>query len=95
IDVEDAGDNFAILDCEFGYAETATDEFSATIVISGADDGRIERCKFDSGAQAAVTAISFENVTGLLIKDNKIFGDYSTAIIHHPSTNLPSNEVFI
>jgi hypothetical protein len=82
IDVEAAGDNFLIKDCEFGYAETATDEFTAGIVIAGtANDGRIEGCWFDSGGQAAASAVSFGAVVGLHIVDNQFMGDYSTAVI--------------
>jgi len=83
IDVESAGDSFAIIDCEFGWAETATDEFANCIIVGDtANEGLIKGCTFKAGGQAAVSAIKIDaDIVGIVIEDNDIWGDYSTANI--------------
>ena len=83
IDVESAGDGFRIIDCEFGYAETATEEFSNAIIIGDtANGGLIEGCTFRAGGQGATSAIKIDaDIVGITIQDNDIFGDYLTANI--------------
>jgi len=83
IDVESAGDEFAIIDCEFGWAETATDEFNATITVGDtANYGLIKGCTIKGGAAAAVSAIHLDaDIVGITIEDNVIWGDFSTAVI--------------
>ena len=88
INIEAAGDNFTIQKCDFGFAETAGDEFNDAIIVeAGADNGIIEGCFFDSGAEAAVSAIELNGaVIGITIRDNEFRGDYSTAIIRGDTT---------
>jgi len=83
IDIESAGDNFAIIDCEFGWAETATDEFANAIIVGDtANEGLIKGCTFKAGGQAAVSAIKIDaDIVGITIEDNDMWGDYSTANI--------------
>ena len=83
IDVESAGDDFAIINCEFGYAETASDEFASAIIVGDtANDGLIKGCTFRAGGQAAVQAIYIDaDIVGITIEDNDIWGDYSKANI--------------
>ena len=84
IAVAAAGDSFSIIGCEFGWAETATDEFANAIIIAeGADEGAITGCTFKAGAQAAVTAVTFSTVSGITIADNMITGDYSTSVLNN------------
>ena len=82
--IDASGDGFAIVNCDFGYAETATDEFVYAIDINGvASDGLIKGCMFKAGGAAAVGAINIDAaVVGLTIEDNIMYGDYSTAVIY-------------
>lgn len=88
IDVEAAGTDFVIRNCDFGFAETASDEFVDAIIVNAAThNGVIEDCFFDAGAQAAATAISLSGaVIGLTIRNNTMIGDYSVACIEGIST---------
>ena len=81
IDVEDAGDDFAILSCEFGYPETSGDEFLIGITIEdNVDDGLIDGCFLRCGANGSTRGIHVVSSTaGLVITNNHIQGDYSTA----------------
>jgi len=83
VDVESAGDNFAIIDCDFGWAETATDEFADALIVGDtANEGLVKGCTFKAGGQAAVSAIKLDaDIVGITIEDNVIYGDYSTACI--------------
>lgn len=83
IDVESAGDDFIIEDCEFGFAELATDEFSSAIIVGDtANGGVIRGCTFDAAGQAAVQAILMDaDITSITIEDNVVRGDYSVACI--------------
>jgi len=88
IEVEAAGDYFTCLHCDFGHAETATDEFKSAITFqAGADYGDVEDCYFNSGLQAAVAAIEFSGAcVGARVTNNVVYGDYSTADIYGLTT---------
>lgn len=80
IDIETAGNYATIQGCEFGYAETATNEF-ATGIIVGANDVSVLDCYMSAGGQAAVSAVSVPAAQDhLVLKGNWFFGDYSTAV---------------
>ena len=83
IDVEDAGDEFTIERCEFGWAETATDEFTVAVKVEdNVDYGTIKGCFFSAGGQAATHAIQVvSSCEQLIVKDNIIIGDYSTTCV--------------
>lgn len=81
IDIETAGNYATISGCDFGWAETATDEFASAIIVA-ANDVTVENCVFRGGGQAAVSAISVPAAQdNLMIRGNLIHGDYSTACI--------------
>jgi hypothetical protein len=88
IDIENGVDYAHIIDCEFGFAETATDEFTDAIIMVNNNTGTtIEGCLFDSGLQDAVSAIVMDADTDLTtIRNNVIMGDYSTACIENDTT---------
>jgi len=96
LDIEAGVDDTHIIGCQFGYAETATDEFAIALRIGDGSSGTvIKDSEFHAGAQAAVTAIKFNSATTgsdhVLIKGNWITGNYSTAPIlgvTTASTNL-------
>lgn len=83
IEVEAAGDNYEIVGCRFGDAETAgTDEFLICItVVAGADNGLIQGNYMDMGTAGAATGITVATSIGTQILDNVIIGDYSTSNI--------------
>lgn len=84
IDIEDAGDDFQVVGCEFGWAETAgTDEFLTSInVKDNVDNGLILGCTFRLGGAGATQAIHVVSSTaGLDIIGNHIQGDYSAGCI--------------
>jgi hypothetical protein len=88
LDIEDGADYAHIDGCEFGYAETATDEFAIALRTNDASNyALIENCLFDAGAQAAVTAISFvKDTEGTIVRNNIFRGAYSTACINGTTT---------
>jgi len=83
IDIEDGVDYTYIINCQFGFAETATDEFNDAINFGDASNyGLVQGCYFDAGLQAAVSAIYLDyDSIGTIIQDCTIMGDYSTANI--------------
>lgn len=84
LDIEDAGDNFTLAYCEFGWAESAgVDEFATAVNIKdNVDDGLIIGCKFRGGAAEAVQAIKVVSSTaGLDLIGNHIQGNYSAGCI--------------
>ncbi len=84
LDIEDAGDNFILAYCEFGWAESAgVDEFATAVNIKdNVDDGLIIGCKFRGGAAEAVQAIKVVSSTaGLDLIDNHIQGNYSAGCL--------------
>lgn len=90
INIETAGDEFHILNCDFVDEgdNDGTDEFNDAITVDvGADRGIIEGCYFDARAAGAVSAIELNGaVVQITIKDNTFMGDYSTACIRGDST---------
>ena len=96
LDIEAGVDDTHVIGCHFGYAETATDEFAISLRIGDGSTGTvIKHCEFHAGAQAAVVAIKLNSATSasdhILLKDNWITGNYSTAPIQGvttASTNL-------
>jgi hypothetical protein len=93
IDIPDGIDYATILGCDFGFAETATDEFATAIQTNDASNYvSVIGCYFDAGAQAAVAAITMSKDTeGTKFCDNVVIGTYSTAPIlgdTTASTNL-------
>ncbi|MHC4237496.1 MAG: hypothetical protein ACYSSM_04475 [Planctomycetota bacterium] len=93
IQIQDGIDYFTAVDCDFGFAETATDEFATCIEFNDASNyGTVQGCYFDAGAQAAVSAIDFNKDTnGTVLVGNVIIGTYSTAPVlgaTTASTNL-------
>ena len=83
VDVEASATDCQIINCDFSGAEAAgTDEFNAAITaVALADRGLIQGCYFNSGAAAAVYAISLDTPIDWQLLDNVIMGDYSTAAI--------------
>ena len=77
------GDNVRITKCDFGYPEAAADEFAIALQVGTSTGGVVEDNFFDSGAQAGVTAITFEAADNLIIRNNRIYGDSSTAHINN------------
>lgn len=93
VNIEDGADDARIIGCEFGFAETATDEFAIAIQTNDATNRAvISGCTFAAAAQAAVNAIKFTKDTdGTIVKDCLFTGTYSTAPIMGlttASTNL-------
>jgi hypothetical protein len=85
IAVEAGGDYFTCLHCDFGFAETAGDEFKGAAIAfaAGADYGTVDDCYFNSGLQAAVCAVKLSGACiGTTIRDCLMYGDYSTANIN-------------
>lgn len=88
LDIEDGASNAHVNRCEFGWAETAADEFAIALRTGDAsNEALIENCIFNAGAQAAVTAIDFNKDTDhTIIRNNYITGTYSTAPIMGETT---------
>lgn len=88
LDIEDGADYARVERCQFGFAETATDEFAIALRTGDASNGaEIIDCQFHAGAQAAVNAILFNKDTdGTILKGNWITGTYSTAPIAGATT---------
>jgi hypothetical protein len=81
-------DNFTIEDCEFGFPETASDEFAKAIISGDASNNMtVNNCKFMAGACAAVAAIDLTTDTDHTVISNCLFtGAYSTAPIMGQTT---------
>lgn len=77
-----------IRDCEFGYPETATDEFAKCIITGDATNRiTIDNCKFMDAANAGVAAIDLTKDTDHTVISNCYFtGAYSTAPIMGQTT---------
>ena len=87
IDVEAGFENFEIINCRFHVDNTGTDEFTDIITTAaGCDNGKIINCDFEMGAGNAASAINTIGSDYLLIKDNRINGDYSVANIEDATT---------
>lgn len=83
LQVEAAADSYVIEGCEFGWAETASDEFAIAIeILAGCNDGLIDKCLFNAGAQAAVHAIKLTGASdNIIIRNCRFIGNHSTAMI--------------
>ena len=88
LDIEAGFDETKVLNCQFGYAETATDEFAIALRNNaGCDMTIIDGCYFDAGAQAAVVGISITGASDrVTIRDNSFWGAHSTAMINGITT---------
>lgn len=88
LDIEAAAVETQIIGCEFGYAETSTDEFTIALRNNvGCDHTVIDGCFFDAGAEAAVTAISITGASDdVVIRNGRFIGAYSTACINGITT---------
>lgn len=80
--------NCTIRNCEFGFPETATDEFAIAILTGDATNNiTIEDCKFMAGANAAVVAIDLVKDTDHTTIRRCVFsGAYSTCPIRGQTT---------
>ena len=93
IRVEAAGDNYVIAGCEFGYAESAGDEFRVGVLLdAGADDGYIVGNLFKAGANSASSAVLLSAVSSVWIEDNFMYGDYIAAVVSG-TTNISDNVI--
>jgi hypothetical protein len=88
LDIEDGVDYARVLDCEFGFAETATDEFAIALRTNDASNAAlIDGCKFYAGGQAAVAAIAFVKDTDqTIVRNCEFWGAHSTACINGTTT---------
>jgi hypothetical protein len=88
LDIEDGADYAHVDGCEFGWAETATDEFAIALRTNDASNyALIENCLFDAGAQAAVSGIALvKDTEGTIIRNNIFRGAHSTACISGATT---------
>jgi hypothetical protein len=86
--VEAGADGYQIKDCEFGWAETATDEFTIAIqIMAGCNDGLIEGCVFAAGAQAAAVGIKLTGASdNVIIRKNRFTGNHTTAMVNGITT---------
>lgn len=84
IQIEASNSGVIIRSCDFGFAETATDEFLTAIKVDDeANFVTIENCLFDAEAQTANSAILLDDETeGVIIRNNIIKGDYAIANIN-------------
>ena len=81
VDVEATALQAEIINCEFAVGATGFEFNAAITVVALAANGVIQGCRFDSGVEGAVYAISLDTPIRWKILDNYIQGDYSTACI--------------
>jgi hypothetical protein len=81
IGVNITGSYVNINNCDFGYPETATDEFADALYVGTSTGVIVENNFFDAGAQACTSALNFDDSDGLIIRGNRFYGDCSDAII--------------
>lgn len=88
IDITANSENAIIENCLFTVETEGTDEFLIAINVGAdADNLVVENCEFFMGGGNATEAILFDGTCDYpVIKDNKIYGDYSTACIFGDST---------
>lgn len=77
-----------VQDCVFNVDTVGTDEFSLCIdVKAGCHRTRIEGCTFDMDIAAAVAAVKLTGASdGVILRGNRVFGDYSTACLAGDTT---------
>jgi len=83
IEIEDGVDYTTVRNCVFDVVATGTDEFNASIHMVNDNTGTlIDRNYFNMGLGGAVAAIHMDADTAeTVIRNNIVFGDYSTACI--------------
>jgi hypothetical protein len=83
IDIEDGVDHAVIRNCEFNVEAANTDEFNATIHFTNDNTSCVvENCIIDMALGGAVAGIHLDADTeSIVIRNNRIHGDYSTACI--------------
>lgn len=88
IDIEDGVNQAVIRSCSFDVETAGTDEFDNAIRFTNNNANCIvEDCDMDMGIADAVRAIYLDADTqGLIIRNNRIRGDYSTACIGGDTT---------
>jgi hypothetical protein len=88
IEIEDGADFCTVRGCKFDVVTTTTDEFLVTIRTNDASNNAlIENNDIDMGLGGAVAAISFTKDTdGTTVRNNRIEGDFSTAVINGITT---------
>lgn len=86
LEVTSGSDYSHIVNCKIGNAETATDECSIAIRVGTSTGAIVENCTINVGAQAAVTGITFDAATDLILRNNYLLGDFSTANINNAIT---------
>lgn len=93
LQVGSSTDYTQILGVEFGWPASSTvDEFDQSLIVGTGTGVEIRGCTFDAGVNNAVNAIAFNGADNVVISDNFIRGDYSTACIISTS---PSDNVLI
>jgi hypothetical protein len=77
-----------VIGCDFGYAETATDEFAIAVINNvGCNDTLFENCYFGAGAQAAVVGIKLVGASdNVKILNNRFVGAHSTSMVNGITT---------
>ena len=88
LDIEAGFDFTHVTNCEFGYAETATDEFAISLRNNAGCDGTvIDNCLFSAGAQAAVVGVSITGASDdVTISYCRFLGAFSTSCINGITT---------
>ena len=88
LDIEAGMDNCQVINCDFGFAETATDEFAISITNNaGCDNTLIKGCYFQAGVQAAVVGVKLVGASdNVQVIDNRFVGAFSTAAINGITT---------
>lgn len=88
IDIEAGAENYSIVDCRFYLETTGTDDFDDVIISNaGCDNGLIENCDIEMGAGADnQSAINIIGSDYLIIRNNRISGDFAVANIEDSGT---------
>jgi len=90
IDVNAA--DFTIKDCEFLMADSGGQAVNAITTAAAAHRMKVENCIFkspDAGAEEAIKLLGAAD--GIIIKNCRIYGDFSVAPIHNPTGNIATN----
>lgn len=90
IDVNAA--DFTIKDCEFLMADSGGQAVNAITTAAAAHRMKVENCIFkspDAGAEEAIKLLGAAD--GIIIKNCRIYGDFSVAPIHNPTDNIATN----
>ncbi len=90
IDVNAA--DFTIKDCEFLMADSGGQAVNAITTDAAAHRMKVENCIFkspDAGAEEAIKLLGAAD--GIIIKNCRIYGDFSVAPIHNPTDNIATN----